>query len=470
MHHRRWIAAIATPVVAVLLGVFAGCSSSGSHTSHAGNGGGPEGTRTSDTGGSAGQKPPVRTGYFVYWDQNEEEGYLHEPSGKTGKLVPPWDPNGQLCLLGDGTGRFTVGYNPTLPSQHNPGSKKRYKAPPVGESIYDRHGDFTGLNLYVPGPYKIPGQKVGSDLPPDPGSNGQFNDRGTFTGCAVDHDHNVFGADLGTAQGDFPVPDDGRLIEWFAPDYHTYCIIDGPTSGGVGPHHVDGHGGLQEPGTMAVTDHGDILLPEAGNGRVIRLPHDSLPKSATDCPGGLYPSEKLHAETFIKGTVAFPLGIARDPICKCWAIDSAVGDPAIAWFDDNGKLVAGHATVPGTKLGDPKGYTPFGMAFAPNGTLYFVDIHVECKNNQLSNCGPATKGGRLMEVTFTNAKPSPPRAIRTGFDFPTSVTVCDASKSVCPQPPAGLGADGRGGIGPGSGLGPAGGSGTASGGSTSSGG
>ena len=63
------------------------------------------------------------------------------------------------------------------------------------------------------------------------------------------------------------------------------------------------------------------------------------------------------------------------------------------------------------------------MAFAPDGTLYFIDIHVTCTGG-LTGCGPANYGGRVMKVTFTNGQPSAPVAIATGFDFPTSVTVC----------------------------------------------
>jgi hypothetical protein len=399
--------------------------------------------------------PPTTTGYFVYWDQNEEEDYLHVPSGESAHLIPPWDPNGQMCTLNDGSGRFVVGYNPTMPSQHNPGSLKPYKDPPVGEALYDRFGDFTGTNLFVAGPYHLPGGSVGEDIPPDANNPSEFNNNGTFTGCAVDKHNNVFATDIGTAQGAFPVPDNGRLIEWFAPDYTTACVVDGPTAGGVGPHHVDGTGGLKEPGMMAVDRNGDLLLPEAGAGRVLRIDHKSLPKHAKDCPGDLYPTNKLRTSDFISGGLAFPIGVARDSICNCWAVDSVIGDPAVAFFDDTGHQLS-RPTIPGTPLGDPNGYSPFGLAFAPDGTLYFVDIHIECANNQISNCGPANNGGRIMKVTFTGDTPSPPTAIRTGYNFPTSVTVCVPSKQphrLCPEPAGGLGTDGSGGTGPGTGLG-----------------
>ncbi len=402
---------------------------------------------SSAPGGQGGTSAaPQQHGYFVYWDQNEEEDYLASTTKQVGQLVPPWDPNGQMCLLPDGSGRFVVGYNPTLPSQHNPGSLKPVMQPPVGEAMWNPNGNFTGKTMYVPGPYHLPGQTVGGDVPPDASSNA-FNNNGTFTGCAFDHDGNLLATDLGTAQGQFPSPDNGRLIEWFAPSYTSYCIVDGPTEGGVGPHHVDGTGGLRQPGDLTVDDQGDLLLPEAGAaqgglpaGRVLRFDHSSFPKSAADCPDGLYPRQRLRYSVFIQGSLAllpFPLAIARDPACSCWAVDTVFGDPAIAWFDDQGHPLAAQGVVHGETLAqigqDANGYNPFGLAFAPDGTAYFVDIHIHCKGT-LIGCGPTSNGGRVMKVTFTNGQPDPPVPIASGYNFPTSVTVCVAGHGICPTP------------------------------------
>ncbi|HTT86190.1 MAG TPA: hypothetical protein VMF60_02380, partial [Acidimicrobiales bacterium] len=108
----------------VLSGVFvlAGCSSNNPPSATSG--------RTVLKGGGVEGKHPA---YLVYWDQNEEEDFLSMPSGVQGQLVPPWDPNGQMCLLPDG--RFVVGYDPTLPSQHNLGGLKPYKQPADGEEL-----------------------------------------------------------------------------------------------------------------------------------------------------------------------------------------------------------------------------------------------------------------------------------------------------------------------------------------------
>jgi hypothetical protein len=368
----------------------------------------------------------------VYWDQNEEEDFLSMPSGNQGQLLPAWDPNGQMCVLPDG--RFVVGYDPTLPAQDNLGSAKPYKQPADGEELDEPNGSFSGQTLYVPGKYKMPGQTIGSDSPPT--SNGVFNNNQTYTGCAVDKAGNVFGNDIATAQGQFPPPSSGRLVEWFAPNYTTMCIVYGPTSGGVGPHHTDGTGGLAQPGTMALADNGDVLVPNVGTSSVLRFAHSSLPTSASDCPGGLYPRSKLRVSSFVKN-LPFPAGIAKDPTCGCFAISTYIGNPGIRWVTSNGRPESGRGAVPGTTIADlgknPDQYNPFGLAFAPDGTLYFVDIHITCTSG-LSGCGPANYGGRVMKVTFTKGHPGTPVAVATGFDFPTSVTVCVPAKSVCPYP------------------------------------
>ena len=278
------------------------------------------------------------------------------------------------------------------------------------------------------------GQTIGSDSPPT--SNGVFNNNQTYTGCVVDKAGNVLANDIATAQGNYPPPSSGRLVEWFAPNYTSYCIVYGPDAGGVGPHHDDGSGGLAQPGMMALADNGDVLVPNVGTSSVLRFAQSTLPTSAAECPGGIYPRPKLSISNFV-ANLSFPAGIAKDPTCGCFAISSYIGDPSIRWVTSDGKPEPGRGTVPGTTIADlgksPGQYNPFGMAFAPDGTLYFIDIHVTC-TGPLTGCGPASYGGRVMKVTVANGQPSAPVAIATGFDFPTSVTICVPAKAVCPYP------------------------------------
>jgi hypothetical protein len=415
----RAVAALALAGIAVL----SGCSSS------------PKGAGAIHSGGLTG-KP----GYLVYWDQNEEVDFLRQPSGLQGQLLPAWDLNGQVCVLPDRSGRFVGGVDPTLPSQDNPGGLKPYKQPAIGEELDRANGSYSGRVLHVPGPFKMPGQSVGEDSPPS--ANGVFNNNSTYTGCAFDKQGDLFATDIGTAQGSFPPPADGRLVEWFAPHFRSYCIIEGPTAGGVGPHHVDGTGGLSQPGMLALADNGDLLMPVAGPDQVVRIDHTSFPADAAACPGGVYPRADLRTSVFFQGSstlLPFTAGIARDPTCDCFAISSFFGNPSIAWVTADGKPEPGRTGVPGETIAqigqDPSGYNPFGMAFAPDGTLYFVDIHITCKNNTLGDgCGPADYGGRVMEVTFSGGQPSTPTVVHGGFDFPTSVTVCVPARQVCPYP------------------------------------
>ncbi len=142
-----------------------------------------------------------KPGYLVYWDQNEEEDFLSMPSGTQGQLVPPWDPNGQMCILPDG--RFVVGYDPTLPAQDNLGSAKPYKQPADGEELDEPNGV-----VQRPDPVRARARTRcparASAATRRRRANGVFNNNQTYTGCAIDKAGNVFGNDIATAQGSVP--------------------------------------------------------------------------------------------------------------------------------------------------------------------------------------------------------------------------------------------------------------------------
>jgi hypothetical protein len=56
-------------------------------------------------------------GYIVYWDQNEEQDFFNSMTGQIGQLVAPYDPNGQMCIFPEGSGRFVTGYNRPPPTR-----------------------------------------------------------------------------------------------------------------------------------------------------------------------------------------------------------------------------------------------------------------------------------------------------------------------------------------------------------------
>jgi len=112
----------------------------------------------------------------------------------------------------------------------------------------------------------------------------------------------------------------------------------------------------------------------------------------------------------------------------------------VAWVTSEGQPITSRPTIAGEDLSvfghDPTGYNPFGMAFAPDGTLYFVDIHITCPGGNLSHCGPTNNEGRVLKVPFSSSgKPQlPPKVIASGFDFPTSATICVIGHGTCPFP------------------------------------
>jgi hypothetical protein len=391
-----------------------------------------------------------RSGYLVYWDQDEEVDYFSSADRSQGQVMAPYDLNGQVCVLDDGSGRFIGGSDPTNPSQHNPGGPPNnpFKQPADSEMVNNVHGGFTGKTLYVPGPFRMAPGQPGQDAPAD--STGVYNGQATYTGCAVDGKHNIFASDIGTAQGSFPIPTNGRLVEWFAPSYTTACVLYGPDTGGIGPNHTDGSGGLSQPGMMTALPNGDILVPQAGSasggfpGNVLEFDHASFPSSAAQCPDGRYPRSAIRSSVFFQATtdnLPVPMGVAHDPTCGCYAISSIFGggadDAVIKWFTGNGTPVD-RPSIAGESLAtfgsDPNGFNPFGMAFAPDGTLYFVDIHITCQGT-LTNCGPSDYQGRVMSVRFGPGRdPGPPTTVAGHFAFPTSVTVCVPASQVCPFP------------------------------------
>jgi hypothetical protein len=177
---------------------------------------------------------------------------------------------------------------------------------------------------------------------------------------------------------------------------------------------------------------GDDVPP----GRVAKLERASLPKSAKDCPGpSNMPRKPISVSTFIQGQFLYqpiPVGIARDVACKCWAVTSIFGSPSVAWYDDSGAPLppgpAGKGPVLGGGLFGT--FNPLGLAFAPDGTLFFIDIHLQPNDEGV---GPAEGEGGLYQVTFTNGVASVPIAVATGLHYPVSVTTCTPAVRVCPR-------------------------------------
>jgi hypothetical protein len=196
--------------------------------------------------------------------------------------------------------------------------------------------------------------------------------------------------------------------------------------------------------------------PQIG-GEVVEFASSSLPTSAAQCPASNenMPVAPVQSKVLINTTAnnqPTPQGIARDPVCRCWAVSSVLVGDAVAWYHDDGTPNLARPPVPPSppppvSTGNTTaGYTPYGFAFAPDGTLYFADIHITCvsppsEGNPSSalGCGPANNQGQLMKVVFSpvGSVPSIPVAVNTKpLNFPVSVTACTPSATrVCPAPP-----------------------------------
>ena len=139
---------------------------------------------------------------------------------------------------------------------------------------------------------------------------------------------------------------------------------------------------------------------------------------------------------FIQGQVPYqpiPVGIARDPQCKCWAVSSIFGVPSIAWYDDDGLPLLPGPIGKGPVFGGGLigTFNPLGLAFAPDGTLFFIDVHLEIGAGGI---GPGAASGALYQVTFTDGVPGVPTKIADGLDYPVSVTTCSPARQICPAP------------------------------------
>ena len=257
-----------------------------------------------------------------------------------------------MCVLPGG--RFVGGYDPTLPNQHNLGGAKPYKAATDGEELDQPNGSFSGQTLYVPGPYKIAGQTIGSDSPPSP--NGVFNNNQTYTGCAIDSRHNVFAERHRDRTGRrIPPPSSGRLVEWFAPTYKTYCIVYGPDTGRYraasrGRHRRSGPAGHDGRRRQRRPPGPQRSEPRA----CCASPTLRCPTSAAQCPGGVYPREPGPALDVLQGT-AVPVRHrqgSRPAAATPSAATSAT--PPSSGSNASGQPEPGRGSVPGTTRRGPR--------------------------------------------------------------------------------------------------------------------
>jgi hypothetical protein len=253
--------------------------------------------------------------------------------------------------------------------------------------------------------------KDGARLTPsgigDAGRIGEESGMNDPAGCAFDSHGNLFGVDVGTIHA--PVIGDGQLVEFFAPDYTTYCVIDSA---------------LAQPGMVAFDATGGLLVPEAGFGVIDR--YSNFPSSAATCAQGAQKDVWMH--TLVEG-IGTPISITRDAIHGGWAVGSVLVAPGIFHVTDAGVL-DGVIAAPGPQTG-----TPFGIAYDNASNLWFADLGV--RPFPLDGTDPtdpidsATDQGAFRMVP-AGGLPVPVEIANT-WQFPDGVAVVPASAITLPS-------------------------------------
>ena len=205
----------------------------------------PATASTSQSGGGIKGK----AGYLVYWDQNEEVDFLPMPSGTQGQLLRAWDLNGQMCVLPDG--RFVGRLRPDAARPAQPRQPQAVQA--TGRRRGARQPErrrSAGQTLYVPGPYKMPGQSIGRTR------------RLRLRGVQQQLDLHRVRRRQARATCSAPTSPRPRVTTrrpaadgWSSGSrrsYTTYCIVYGPTRAATVRTTPTEPGGLAQPGTMAL--------------------------------------------------------------------------------------------------------------------------------------------------------------------------------------------------------------------------
>ena len=323
-----------------------------------------------------------------------------------------------------------------FPRNDNLGSAKPYKQPADGEELDEPNGSFSGQTLYVPGPYKMPGQTHRQRFPSDVQRRVQQQ---------PDLHRVVWSTSPATCSGTTSPPRRVSIRRRAADDWWSgsrpvtrrYCIVYGPDHrwGRAPPHRrVRRAGPARDDGARR-----QRRRPRPQRRDLERAPLRGV-VAAHQC--GAVPRWDLPAEQGADVT-------------------SFVKRHFVSGWDRQGpdlRLLRHQHLHRGSRhpLGDQR--RPARNGTRPGARDAASPTSARARTSTTPSAWPSRPTGRCTSSTSTSpararsqdagrrttaaghegdlrpAGTSTPVAVAGGFDFPTSVTVCVPSKSACPYP------------------------------------
>jgi sugar lactone lactonase YvrE len=298
------------------------------------------------------------------------------------------DINGQLCFFPDDPHRLITGEDTGQPERT------------PGWAIFEVDGERVGELSARPVARLVPTYQDNAENPEN-------------YGCGVLSDGRVVTTDVGNqVEG----PGSGQLIVWFPPFDSTdvdYCKLDValPTAGGI---HVD------------QDDHIYLTTARPPDNGVVRYT-GPYPTSA-DIPGGCGRTDETGAPLadHVDKTLFIPadehaptpnsLAVADD---GTFYVASAFSG-TIARYDQDGAYLDTLVEPPEGESFGPRPFStgsPFGLAVAPDGSVYFADLGLGLTDEGV---GTVAEAGTVRRIGPSGG---PPEVMDRGLDYPDGIAL-----------------------------------------------
>ncbi|MEL7209448.1 MAG: hypothetical protein AAGK32_14625, partial [Actinomycetota bacterium] len=282
------------------------------------------------------------------------------------------DVNGQVCFLDERT--FVAGEDTGQPD------------PPAGFGLFSLRGDTVA---------DLSAEQIGKLTPPFAAAASQPEPYG----CAVLDDGRLVTTDVGNQSAG---PGTGQLVVWFDPldgEDAAFCVVDDAIA----------------TAQQVAVDGTDVLVasarpPTIGVWRYTDLPEGPTPEEG--CPAEPAPTRELFIEAGPDG-LAVTNGVTAAPGGDGWYVSSVISG-VINQYDPSGSFVRQVLAPPaGEELG-PEPYstgTPLGLAFGPDGRLYYADIGIVFDGD----FGPGDRTGAIRRIDLTGDEPAAPETVEAGL-------------------------------------------------------